>query len=188
MLKLIPKLIIISLILSGIYFAYQFFAPRLTPCGGIAGLQCPVGFRCQFPGDGTGRWDMMGKCAKPPQTNSTPNPTAVVSSPILTSSADLGRFQATITKSPTQPVCREGESCSGPFADEVLNIFAATGGDSVATVTTDTEGKINVTLPPGSYYLQSVTPVKMGTLPRSDFTISSGQTTTLQLEVDTGIR
>ena len=188
MLKLIPKLIIISLILSGIYFAYQFFAPRLTPCGGIAGLQCPVGFRCQFPGDGTGRWDMMGKCAKPPQTNSTPNPTAVVSSPILTSSADLGRFQATITKSPTQPVCREGESCSGPFADEVLNIFAATGGDSVATVTTDAKGEIDVMLAAGKYYLQSAKSAALGSLRRSDFIINAGQTTAITVNLDTGIR
>ena len=119
------------------------------------------------------------------------SPVPVIANPTpatLKTTVDLGRFQATITKSPTQPVCREGESCSSPFAYEVLNIFAATGGDSVATVTTDTEGKINVALPPGSYYLQSATPAKMGTLPRNDFTITSGQTTSISLEVDTGIR
>ena len=123
--------------------------------------------------------------------NDSPAPVAASPSPTPATrktTVDLGRFQATITKGPTQPVCREGESCNSPFAYEVLNIFAATGGDSVATVTTDTEGKINVALPPGSYYLQSATPAKMGTLPRNDFTITSGQTTSISLEVDTGIR
>ena len=90
--------------------------------------------------------------------NDSPAPVAASPSPTPATrkaTVDLGRFQATITKSPTQPVCREGESCSGPFADEVLNIFAATGGDSVATVTTDAKGEIDVMLAAGKYYLQS---------------------------------
>jgi hypothetical protein len=60
---------------------------------------------------------------------------------------------------------------------------------TVATVTSDAEGRFTLALPPGAYRLvpQAVEGL-LGTAPSEDFTVASGATTTLDVAYDTGIR
>ena len=101
---------------------------------------------------------------------------------------ELGRLHLIVTTGPTQPFFKDAEPSSKPYAFEVLSILRAGTQNSVATVTTDGNGEVNVGLPAGNYSIQSKNPPLVGGLLPSNFTITAGQTTSLNLDVDTGIR
>ena len=100
-----------------------------------------------------------------------------------------GTLIATVMRSPTCPGAQElGEICIAPVTNETFKIIKPSGNEVVQTVTTDKDGKFMVSLASGTYQLQSNTRGIGKIIDNPNFTISSGQTTTQQFDIDTGIR
>ena len=58
----------------------------------------------------------------------------------------------------------------------------------MTTTTTDSTGAFSVTLPPGTYRVSTTTPHGAPSSTSRTIQLNSGQTTTVQLTVDSGIR
>jgi len=140
-------------------------------CGGIApgAFPCPEGYICKLDGAYP---DAGGRCMKPDGT---------------------GILRGQVTIGPNCPVERIDNPCVTPPEAYASREFLVTTNDTKKTVTTfyaDMSGNYIVSLAPGSYVITSA---KTGIgfmskdLPHA-ITIQAGQTTTLNIDVDTGIR
>lgn len=103
-----------------------------------------------------------------------------------------GTLAGKVTIGPNCPVEQAGNPCETPpeaYAAREFLVFNSTK-KQVASFHPDANGNFSLTLPPGTY---TVTSAKGGmgfmskNLPQT-VTIQSGQTTTLHIDVDTGIR
>ena len=101
-----------------------------------------------------------------------------------------GTLTGDVVAGPTCPVQGETPCPPAPVTDRQVTIKTSSGAVA-ATATTDAQGHFSVSLAPGSYDVQvAIIPGQIGmrqTTP-GQVTIVSGQTTHLQIELDTGIR
>jgi len=102
-----------------------------------------------------------------------------------TTGAGLGSgLEGTATKSPTTPVCRVGEPCSGPYAGPL----EAVGPDGEAhAFASNATGAFRVGLSPGHYTVRSP---PGQTYPRcaAEADVAAGAFTHVDIGCDTGIR
>lgn len=91
----------------------------------------------------------------------------------------------TVIKSPTKPVCEEGDPCSAPAAGVTLAFLR--GGVRVATATTSKAGTYRVVLRPGTYVVRSLRKGFGSPQPRT-VRVLPGHFTVANFELDTGIR
>ena len=102
-----------------------------------------------------------------------------------------GTLIATVMRSPTcggPASVTDMTTCEAPLANKVLKIMRSADSVVFQTVTTDKDGKFTVSLPAGNYQLQRYPDEFGGNIQNPDFTITTGQTTTQQFDIDTGIR
>jgi len=101
-----------------------------------------------------------------------------------TTAAPASGLYGMATQGPTQPVCQEGQPCSGPYQGPL----EAVGGDgAVHAFATAQDGSFNVTLPPGHYTLRGP-PDR--SLPRcaGGADVPAGAYVRVDVMCDTGIR
>src|SRR5579884_2218251 len=100
-------------------------------------------------------------------------------------------IQGTVTAGPTCPVETVENPCPPkPVADREVDLQAQ-GGSVVATATTDANGHYHFAAQPGSYVVQVQIVqggVGMRQLTPGNVTVAAGQTVTLDITLDTGIR
>ena len=92
----------------------------------------------------------------------------------------------TVTKGPTQPVCRQGVPCSGPAAGITLTFRRNT--DAVARVRTSSLGRYRIRLAPGVYTVTTnAKPFGVIPFPRRAW-VAPARFRRVDFEIDTGIR
>ena len=81
------------------------------------------------------------------------------------------------------------EAPEQPYSEYPLIIRSHEGGKEVAHVTADAKGNYRLALPPGEYILdvQERAPKRVRANPKP-FTVVSGQTVRVDLDIDTGVR
>ena len=107
------------------------------------------------------------------------------------SGAGQGTLVGDVSAGPTCPVQSTDHPCPPkPVPNARVTIETPSGSAVVATATTDAQGHFSVSLTPGDYRVR-IEPGN-GSLPRQDqpqsVTIRAGQTTSVKIELDTGIR
>jgi len=98
-------------------------------------------------------------------------------------------IRGTVLLGPTCPVETVGSPCPDrPLADVEIHVLQ--GGDVVATVRSDGDGRFAVALDPGQYLVQAVVePGGPGMSAKPvDVTVTSGAFTDVNVPVDSGIR
>jgi hypothetical protein len=98
------------------------------------------------------------------------------------------RTQATglrglVTKGPTTPVCKAGESCSAP-AKHVTLVFTRNGVSNQTT--TGDDGRYSIRLAAGAYTVR-IPSARFGFDPRTA-AVAAGRMATRNFDIDTGIR
>jgi hypothetical protein len=92
----------------------------------------------------------------------------------------------TVTKGPTQPVCREDVPCSGPAAGVTLTFRRNTG--VVARVRTSALGRYRIRLAPGVHTVRTnAKPFGVIPFPRRAW-VAKARFRRVDFEIDTGIR
>jgi len=102
-----------------------------------------------------------------------------------------GTLTGDVVAGPTCPVAPAGSPCPlAPVTDRQVTITTSSGSVA-ATTKTDGQGHFSVALAPGSYNVQvAIVPGQIG-IRQTTFgqaTITAGQTTHIQIVLDTGIR
>jgi hypothetical protein len=102
-----------------------------------------------------------------------------------------GTLVAKVEAGPTCPVAEAENPCPPkPVADRQVSIETANGA-VVMTATTDAQGRFAVALPPGTYVVRVVVVpglVGLRQVSEETVTVTNGTTTTVTIEMDTGIR
>src|SRR5262249_57137487 len=94
-----------------------------------------------------------------------------------------------MTKAPDgQLVEQHGSGCSGPMAGYEVTVVAKDGKTVVATTKTDASGVYTFALPAGDYTIFTQRGLRATDLQRNDAHVTIGNTTKLDLTVDTGVR
>ena len=94
----------------------------------------------------------------------------------------------TVTKSPTQPVCREDVPCSGPAAGVTLTFRPSGGAGTVARVRTSPLGRYRIRLAPGVYTVRTnARPFGVIPFPQRAW-VARARFRRVDFEIDTGIR
>jgi hypothetical protein len=104
-------------------------------------------------------------------------------------SSGEGGIRGTVLLGPTCPVQTQERPCPDrPLADAEVQVVR--GGDVVATVRSDDDGRFTVGLDPGHYVVQAVVePGGPGMSAKPvDVTVTRGEFTDVSVPVDTGIR
>lgn len=104
----------------------------------------------------------------------------------------MGMLEGQMTIGPICPVERIDHPCKPTpemFAAKKVFVYGSDKATLVATLTPDSDGKFSMPLPAGSYYADMTRQGvgRISGIPAS-FRIEDGKTTTLNIEVDTGIR
>lgn len=93
-----------------------------------------------------------------------------------------------VERGPIQPVSQVGQPNTEPVAGAQVAVADA-GGSVTARVTTDSAGRADVPLVPGSYRVTVLTcPGALSLPPPAPADVTSGSFASLSLECDTGIR
>lgn len=111
---------------------------------------------------------------------------AVVLAGCSAPSQPTGTIHGTATLGPTQPVCREGEPCSGPYSGP-LTLVRASDGKAVRSFAAS-NGTFEVDVAPGTYAVRHSAANGWPTCRSPDFTVQAGATTEVAVDCDTGIR
>src|SRR5262245_45071045 len=85
------------------------------------------------------------------------------------------------------PCQQPGPGCEGPLAGYKVEVRAKNGTTVVATATTGDDGRYALTVPTGDYTILTKCCIPNRDV-RNDFTAPAGETTTVDLNIDTGIR
>jgi hypothetical protein len=93
-------------------------------------------------------------------------------------------LEGTVRRGPTQPACREGESCDEPFQ---ATFTLQQDNRIVARFATDNTGHFVVYAAPGSYVVVPDDPIGLGSK-GLEVTVGAEGLTQVNLTVDTGIR
>ena len=108
------------------------------------------------------------------------------------SSQSSGMLQGTLTIGPICPVEQIGHPCNPTpemYAAHQVFVYSSDKSKLVATLTPNSQGYFSVALPVGTYLIdvqhQSIGAVKGAP---ADVIVSSGQTETITISIDTGIR
>jgi hypothetical protein len=102
----------------------------------------------------------------------------------------IGTLVGTITLGPICPVVREGEHCDPTpemFTSRAAVVFAADGATEVARQPLSATGTYSFTLEQGSYFVQ-IQPAGIGAGEKKPVTVTGDATTTVNFDIDTGIR
>ena len=92
----------------------------------------------------------------------------------------------TVTKGPTQPVCRPNVACSGPAAGLILTFRREAG--PVARIRTSSLGRYRIRLAPAVYTVTTnAKPFGMIPFPRRAW-VAPARFRRIDFEIDTGIR
>lgn len=88
------------------------------------------------------------------------------------------------------PVIRLGTPCPERPLSARITVTSAAGGGTVATVTSDADGRFRVALPPGTYTLHPAnllgSPVPLA-MPKT-VNVTAGHYTTVEIPFDSGVR
>lgn len=96
-----------------------------------------------------------------------------------------GVLAGTVTRGPTQPVCRAGEPCSEPAAGVGLVLEH---GAARWRTRTDAAGRFRLVLPSGTYAVRLAHPQPVGGLKPTEVAVRAARTTRVAFDLDTGIR
>ncbi len=138
-------------------------------CGGIAAFQCPAGYTCKLDGAYP---DAGGHCVKPDGT---------------------GSLRGQVVIGPNCPVERPGMPCPAPpeaYASREFLVLSSGQKKTITSFHADMSGNYIVSLPPGNYVIVSAK-TGMGFMSKDlpvTVTIKSGETSTFNINIDTGIR
>jgi hypothetical protein len=108
----------------------------------------------------------------------------------LTTGSTTSGVGGRVTGGPTCPVERPGDpACAGRLVSGAVLVVKGADGNEVARFTTDESGFFRIALPAGDYLLEAaaVEGFMSGPSP-TQFTVSQGALTALDLSYDTGIR
>lgn len=135
---------------------------------------------------------MLAACATLVTPVPTPNPSTTIA-PSPASTANVGYLAGRVSVGPLRPVERVGVT-PPPVPPEVytarsLNVFQSDGKTLVKNVAFNGDGTYRAELPAGTYVvdLKRTGIDRARGLPQT-ITITRGQTTTLDVDIDTGIR
>jgi len=95
-----------------------------------------------------------------------------------------------VTIGPFCPVEREGETCEVPpeaYSSREVIVYESNGVTVKEKGKIDAEGNYKITLGPGNYFIQ-IEPAGIGPGEKKPVTVKSFETTTLNFDIDTGIR
>ena len=104
---------------------------------------------------------------------------------LLAAAALVSGLHGLVTKGPTMPVCRQGESCSAPV--QVTLLFHRAG--HTYRTRSGRDGRYRIVLAPGFYTVTTVEHVGIGRniAPRA-IHVRRGHVDRLDFSIDTGIR
>jgi len=102
----------------------------------------------------------------------------------------MGIVQGTVwfVGAPCPPEVSGGPPCDGPYPDYELRILRDSDESLAALHVTDENGQYTAVLPSGRYLIRTQAGIAADTFEETRFTVIPGDTLTLQLTVDTGIR
>jgi hypothetical protein len=102
----------------------------------------------------------------------------------------FGTVQGTVwfVGAPCPPELSQGPPCDGPYPDYQLRILRDSDESLAAFHVTDANGQYTAVLPAGRYLIRTRAGIAADTFEETRFTVIPGDTLTLQLTVDTGIR
>ncbi|KKQ35409.1 MAG: hypothetical protein US50_C0015G0001, partial [Candidatus Nomurabacteria bacterium GW2011_GWB1_37_5] len=106
------------------------------------------------------------------------------------SNTTAGYVSGHVTIGPFCPVEREGEPCDTPpeaYTSREVIIYENNGSTEKERVNLDQNGNYKITLGPGNYFAQ-IEPAGIGPGEKKPFTVTSFETTTVDFDIDTGIR
>lgn len=106
-------------------------------------------------------------------------------------SGPRGTLAGVVVAGPTCPVAAAGHPCPPKAVPGRQVQIETPSGSVVATATTDAQGHFSATLPPGSYIVRvAIIPGQIGMSQPTpgQITVVAGQTATIMIELDTGIR
>jgi hypothetical protein len=103
--------------------------------------------------------------------------------------ADLGTLKGRVTRGPLAPVERVGIPNSAPVAAARVEITTPSGG-RITTVGSNSDGEYSAQLVPGTYLVTVTWPAGAFNRPNLPATVAikAGETTHLDIRLDTGIR
>jgi hypothetical protein len=101
-----------------------------------------------------------------------------------------GTISGHVTIGPNCPVERLDQPCPPPpsaYSSREAVIYAHNGSTIISKATINSLGNYEASLAPGSYFIQIV-PAGIGPGEKKPFTVQSNATTTVNFDIDTGIR
>jgi hypothetical protein len=131
----------------------------------------------------------QGSIAGKPTPTATPAGVANVTG--VTTTGALGTIAGEVVAGPTCPVATVENPCPPKPVPDRKVLLLTPGGVLVTTTMTDANGRFAVRLAPGSYTVHvEAGPGMLGLdqVTPGNVTVHAGQTTTMQIELDTGIR
>ena len=98
-----------------------------------------------------------------------------------------GTLVGHVTLGPIMPVCREGVPCDGVYKDAVVEVRTKSG-TVVAQAKTDDSGDFRVDVAAGAYTVAIAVDAMLPRCSEAEVVVAKGQTATVTIDCDTGIR
>lgn len=120
----------------------------------------------------------------------TPKPLDQTPPPVINPTLLKGNIAGHINIGPFCPVVREGELCPVPpeaYSSRKVIVYGSNKTTIKEMVNIDKNGDYKVTLTPGTYFLQ-VEPAGIGPGEKKKVVVISSKTSTVDFDIDTGIR
>ena len=123
------------------------------------------------------------------------NPNQYVEPPIIGDGENEGRVAAgyiegSVNIGPNCPVEIEGEPCETPteaYTSRSVNVFTSDKSTLIESVPLSTDGTYTIAIGPGNYFVQ-INPAGIGAGELKPVTVTSFETSTVDFDIDTGIR
>jgi hypothetical protein len=97
-----------------------------------------------------------------------------------------GTIVGHVTLGPIMPVCREGVPCDGVYKGANVEVRARSG--TVARTKTDDNGDFRIDVAAGAYTVAIAVDAMLPSCAKADVVVTKGQTATVAIGCDTGIR
>jgi hypothetical protein len=112
---------------------------------------------------------------------------AIAASSAAAGAATTTGLRGVVTRGPTTPVCRAGDSCDEPAA-RVTIVFSRNGAEAARTKT-GLRGVYRVALPAGTYRVRVASAARIGrAITPARVRVPVGRMRTIDFTIDTGIR